>query len=256
MNKLYRVLFVGAYIPYAILLSYYITRFYFVYVFILLLYIASSYAVLVHKPFLDKGILAWVRAKRVCELLLLSSFSIRVYYKSQFLTFVLTAVLVFVIIKVPKKFQHKCEHNALYVTICMVFLTNADIIGKMCTTIQSVLILYERQARNVNSANFEFAIERRIRQYHTLKLLQVYMVMLMEITLTKMNAWAVLIIILSAILYSVYAYLTLSLKCEARVSEYYTRINELPSTYPIPLDMKDAINNCELAKKLFKTHEI
>ena len=82
MNKLFRVLFVGAYIPYAVLLSYYFTRIYIAYFFILSVYLASCFSVLTHKPYLEKGILAWVRAKRVCELLLVGSFSVRAYYKS------------------------------------------------------------------------------------------------------------------------------------------------------------------------------
>lgn len=256
MNKLFRVLFLGAYIPYAILLSYYFTRFYIAYFAILALYLGSSYAVLSHKQHLEKGILAWVRAKRVCELLLISSFSVRAYYKSQLLSIVGIIIGTILVCKVPRRLQSKCEHNALYVTMCMVFLTNADILGKVCTLILSILILYEDQAKAINSASFEFAIERRIRQYHTLKLIQIYMLFLMEYSITKMNLWALVIILFSVFVYNSYVCLTLSLDCEVKVSEFYMKVYDLPDKYPLPLDIRDAIENCKVAKKVFKTHEI
>jgi len=256
MNKLFRVLFVGAYIPYAILLSYYFTRFYIAYFLILSLYLASCFAVLTHKPYLEKGILAWVRAKRVCELLLISSFSVRAYYRSQLLSLSVIMVGTIFVCRIPRRYQSKCEHAAVYVTACMLYLTNADILGKICTLILSVLILYEQQARKINDASFEWAIEKRIRHYHTLKLLQTYMLFLMEYSITKMNIWALLIIIISVLIFSVYACLTLSMDVEVKVSEFYMKVYELPDRYPLPLDIRDAIINCEVAKRVFKTHEI
>lgn len=256
MNKLYRVLFVGAYIPYAVLLSYYFTRFYIAYFLILALYLASCFSVLMHRTYLEKGVLAWVRAKRVCELLLISSFSVRAYYRSQLMSLACILVGTVVVCKIPRRYQSKCEHSAVYVTMCMLFLTNADIVGKLCTLILSLLILYEPQARKINDASFEWAIEKRIRQYHTLKLLQIYMLFLMEYSVTKMNMWALFIIIISVLLYSGYACLTLSMDCEVKVSEFYMKVYDLPDTYPLPLDIRDAINNCEVAKRVFKTHEI
>ncbi len=256
MNKLFRVLFVGAYIPYAVLLSYYFTRFYIAYFLILSLYLASCFAVLNHKPYLEQGILAWVRAKRVCELLLISSFSVRAYYKSQLFSILGIIAGTILVCKIPRRYQSKCEHSAVYVTMCMLFITNADILGKLCTLLLSLLVLYEPQAQKINDASFEWAIEKRIRQYHTLKLLQTYMLFLMEYSITKMNMLALLIIITSVILYSGYACLTLSMECEVKVSEFYMKAYDLPPTYPLPLDMKVAIANCKVAKRVFKTHEI
>ena len=34
-----------------------------------------------------------------------------------------------------------------------------------------------------------------------------------------------------------------------------TKVYELPDRYPLPLDIKDAIQNCEVARRVFKTHE-
>ena len=138
----------------------------------------------------------------------------------------------------------------------MVFLTNADILGKVCTLVLSLLILYEEQARKINDASFEWAIEKRIQQYHTLKLLQIYMLFLMEYSITKMNMWALVIILVSVSLYSGYAHFTLPSECEVKISEFYMKVYELPPKYPLPLDIKDAIQNCEVAKRVFKTHEI
>ena len=256
MNKLFRVLFLGAYIPYAVLLSYYFTRFYISYFLILCIYLASCFSVLIHRKYFDKGILAWVRAKRVCELLLLLSFSIRVYYKSQLLTIFGIIVGTILVCKIPRGYQSKCENAAVYVTLCMVFLTNADILGKVCTLVLSILILYEDQARKINDASFDWAIEERIRQYHTLKLLQIYMLFLMEYSTTKMNIWALVIVLISVSMYNLYACLTLSFECEVKISEFYMKVYELPTKYPLPLDIRSAIDNCEVAKRVFKIHEI
>ena len=256
MNKLFRVLFVGAYIPYAVLLSYYFTRFYIAYFLILSFYLSSCFCVLTHNQYLEKGILAWVRAKRVCELLLISSFSVRAYYKSQLLSIFAIIIGTIIVCKVPRRYQSKCEHSAVYITLCMIFLSNADILGKVCTLILSLLILYEEQARDINGASFEWAIEKRIQQYHTLKLLQIYMLFIMEYSITKMNMWALVIILISVTLYTAYACLTLSFECEVKISEFYMKVYDLPKKYPLPLDIKNAIQNCEVAKRVFKTHQI
>ena len=89
-----------------------------------------------------------------------------------------------------------------------------------------------------------------------MKLLQIYMLFLMEYSITKMNMWALVIILLSVCLYNAYACLTLSSECEVKISEFYMKVYELPTKYPLPLDIRDAIRNCEVAKRVFKTHEI
>ncbi len=256
MNKLFRVLFVGAYIPYVILLSYYVTRLYVAYMLVLLLHLSSSYALLMHRPFLEKGVLAWARAKRVCELLLLASYSVRAHTKSQLLTLFVVASLTVAVTRIPKRYQYKCEHPAVYVTAAMVFLTQTDVLGKVAIIIQSALVLYEKQARDVSSASFEFAIERRLRQYHTLKLLQIYMIFLMEYTLTRMNMSALAIVLLCAGVFNAYACFTLPSCAEVKVGEYYPKVHELPERYPLPLDIRNAIESCEVARKVFKSHEI
>ena len=258
MNKLFRVLTIGSYIPYLILLSYYLTRLYLIYFIILAIYLASSYAVWMHAPFFDKGVLAWVRVKRVCELLLISSFTLRSYLRSQLITFAYLSVAAICVIKLPRRFQRKVEHTAVYVTVSMFFLTNADFLGKISTIILALLIMYEPHARQVlKLASFEWAIEKRIRQYHILKVMQVYMLFLMEYSITRMNVFALLIILFSVGGFNVYAYFTLSHDIECKVSEFYQKVDDLPPHYPLPLDVKQAIKSgCKLAVKVFKTHEI
>ena len=258
MNKLFRVLTLGSYIPYLILLSYYLTRLYLIYFFILGVYLASSYAVWMHTPFLDHGILAWIRAKRVCELLLVSSFTLRSYMKSQLVTFAYLSAAAICVVRLPRRFQRKVEHTAVYVTVCMFFLTNADFLGKVATIIMALLVMYEPHARQVTHlASFEWAIEKRIRQYHVLKILQVYMMFIMEYSITRMNVFALLIILISVGGFNVYAYLSLDHDIECKVSEFYQKVDDLPPHYPLPLDVKQAIKSgCKLAVKVFKTHEI
>ena len=78
----------------------------------------------------------------------------------------------------------------------------------------------------------------------------------MEYSITKMNLWALVIILISVFVYNLYVCLTLSLDCEVKVSEFYMKVYDLPDKYPLPLDIRDAIENCNVAKKVFKTHEI
>ena len=251
MNKLFRVLTIGSYIPYLILLSYYLTRLYVIYFFILGAYLASSYAVWMHTPFLDHSILAWVRAKRVSELLLVSSFTLRSYMKSQVITFAYISAAAICVVRLPRRFQRKVEHTAVYVTVCMFFLSNADFLGKIATILMTLLVMYEPYARQVTHiASFEWAIEKRIRQYHILKILQVYMMFLMEYSITRMNVLALFIILICVGGFNAYAYFSLD-------HEFYQKVDDLPPHYPLPLDVKQAIKSgCKLAVKVFKTHEI
>lgn len=256
MNKLFRVLFVGAYIPYAILLSYYLTRLYLSYFLIQAVFLASSFAAISHKTYFDKSVLAWVRVKRVFELLMLISFSVRSFYRNQIITLCAVVGFFFVAMRLPKKYQNKCENPAIYVTFCMIFVTNADVIGKVCSILQCILILYEPHAKQITTASFEWAIERRLRQYHTVRLLQVYLFFFIEYSLTRMNLMALIIIIVGVGLYNAYACMTLDMDSEVKVNEYYLKADNLPKMYPLPLDILDAIRSCDIAKTVFKSHEI
>ena len=252
-----RVLFLGAFIPYAILLIYYFTRWYFGYFLILCVYLLSVFAKLTHKQYLDKSILAWVRVQRVCELALIASLALRNVYNNGLIA--LAAVISFAIclIKLPRSMQKNIENLALYVTLCMCFFTNTTPLGKFSTMFLCIMKMYEPQAKLITShAAFDFAIEKRLKQYHFVCLMQIYALFLMEYTLTRINILGVILIGGCVLVFNVYAYLTLSSDAELRITEYYMNVGELPANYPIPLNIKEAINDCDIAKKVFKTHSI
>lgn len=257
MNKFTRVLFLGAFIPYAILLIYYITRWYFSYFLILSLYIISTVAKLTHRQYLEKSILAWVRVQRVCELALISSFALRNVYNNGIIALCAVSTFVALLIKMPRRMQKNIENEAVYVTICMCFFTNADSLGKLSTMCLCILKMYEPQAKLITShATFDFAIESRLKQYHCVCLFQIYALFIMEYTLTRVNIWGFVLIGTCVAIYNAYAYFTLPHDSELRITEYYMSVSELPKNYPIPLNVKDAISECDIAKKVFKTHSI
>ena len=111
MNKFMRVLFLGAFIPYAILLIYYFTRWYFGHFMILSLYLLSTFAKLSHKQYLEKSILAWVRVQRCCELSLIASLALRNVYNNGLIALAAVICFMLCLIKLPRSMQKNIENT-------------------------------------------------------------------------------------------------------------------------------------------------
>jgi hypothetical protein len=155
--------------------------------------------------------------------------------------------------KLPPIMEKNIESPAVCVTIVLSYVTCANIVGQVAGVIFCLLTLYEPNAKNIS---FKCSVEDSLRHYYHVRMLRIYMIFLMEWSLTNLSIWALVIIVCTDAIFMLYAYLTLDAQIEAPVNEYYQNVNHLPSNYPIPLDIFDAIDKCEVAKSVFKSHDI
>lgn len=250
MNKLYRTLFLGAYIPSCILLIYYFTRYYFAYFLMSGVYIGISMIVVLHQPVLEKSVRYWVLLKRVAELALIVSFILRSTYNNELFTVVMFVLCTTVLDKLPSLLQTNIEKPAVYVTLMTLFLSQASGVAQVAGACSCFLVIYEPVARRIDIDH----IEEHLKTYFHIQLLQVYMFFIVEWTLTRLNEWALLFILSGSIVFNAYAYMTLDQS--APDVQSYANVNSLPPSYPIPLNINEACRQCSIAKQVFKDHNL
>ena len=250
MNKLYRTLFLGAYIPSCILLIYYFTRYYFAYFLMSGVYIGISMIVVLHQPLLEKSVRYWAMLKRVAELALIVSFILRSTYNNELFTVVMFLLCATILDKLPTILQSNIEKPAVYVTLMMLFLSQASVVAQVAGACSCFLVISEHVTKQIDVKN----IEENLKIHFNVKLLQVYMFFIVEWTLTRLNEWALLFILTGSIAFNTYAYMTLDRTVPDVQS--YANVNALPAAYPIPLNINEACRHCSIAKQVFKDHDL
>jgi hypothetical protein len=253
MNKLYRTLFLGAFIPSAILLIYYLTRFYFAYFIMSGVYFGISIVVVFHRPILNKSIRYWTMLKRVAELGMIVSFVLRSTYNSELFTVGMFACICTFLDKLPTLLQTNIEKPAVYVTLMMLFLSQASIVAQVAGACSCFLVIYEPVTKQIDVSSPE-SIEVSLKNHFNVKLLQVYMFFIIEWTLTRLNEWALLFILTGSVVFNAYAYMALDRGVPDIQS--YASVNSLPPAYPIPLNVNEACRHCPSAKEVFKDHNL
>ncbi len=250
MNKLYRTLFLGSYIPSCILLIYYFTRYYLTYFIMSGICFGLSIIVVLHRPILKKSVRYWSMLKRVAELGMIVSFILRSTYNNEMFTFIMFGCICVLLDQLPSMLQSNVEKPAVYVTLMVLFLSQANIIAQVAGACSCFLVIYEPVTKKIDTDNMEVSLKH----HFNIKLLQVYMFFIIEWTLTRLNEWALLFILTGSILFNVYAYMSLDHKVQD--IQTYANVNSLPPLYPIPLNVNEACHHCSIAKDVFKDHDL
>ena len=250
MNKLYRTLFLGSHIPHCIMLIYYFTRFYPCYFLMSGVYFTLSAIVLIGRPVFNKSIRHWVMVKRAAELSMIISFIFRSTLNSELFTILMFGIIWGVVTKLPTVLQTNIEKPAVYVTLMMLFITQASILAQVAGVFTCFLVVHETISKKIDLDN----MDKSLRHYFNIKLLRIYMFFIIEWTLTRLNEWALLFILTGSVLFNAYAYF--SLEHMVHDIHTYSNVNALPSMYPIPLNIKDACAHCVIAKEVFKDHNL
>lgn len=250
MNKLYYTFFLGAYIPSLTLIVYYFTRYYFAYFLMSATYLLTSIVVTTHRPLLNKPLRQWILLKRVAELGMILSFIFRSTYNNEFFTVVMFVAVCSLVEKLPASFQKNIEKPAVYVTMLTLFLSQASIVAQFAGACSCFLNIYEPIVRNIDVNH----LQPSLKNYFHLKIVQVYMFFIIEWTLTRLNEWALLFILLGSFMFNAYAYFTLPHDVEDIHS--YANINSLPASYAVPLDINEACFYCPEVKQILKDHTL
>ena len=94
-----------------------------------------------------------------------------------------------------------------------------------------------------------------LKLYFNIRLVYDYIFFLVEWSVSDMNTRSLPVIILVCIVLNGAIFLNLPEQYDDMKDEWYIP-KTLPENYPYPLNIKDAVERCNIAKKLFKSHEL
>ena len=94
-----------------------------------------------------------------------------------------------------------------------------------------------------------------MKMYFNIRLAYDYLFFLAEWSVSDMNTRSLPVIILVCTILNVAIFLNLPEQFDNMKDEWYMP-TRLPENYPYPLNIKDAVERCNIAKKLFKSHEL
>jgi hypothetical protein len=252
MNKLYQTLVIGSWIPYTILILYYFSRTYLYYFLMAVVYAAVSCILLSGRPVLLKPVVEWAYAQHLAELCMIISFIIRSTYNSQIFTLGIFFAIGYICHSKNKIVQKNITETSVHVSLLTLFLTQATGIARAAGIIQIALVVYQPISKNQISENQDDG--GRFRHHFHVRILRTYTFFILEWSLTRLDIYALLFILIGSGLFNVYALATIP--NTVHNLHKYANVNTLPKSYPIPLDIDDATAHCLVAKELFKDHTL
>ena len=92
-------------------------------------------------------------------------------------------------------------------------------------------------------------------KYYVVRAAYNYIFSIVEWSVSGMNFTSLIIIVFVSLLFNVCVLFNTPKQENERKDEWYVP-KSLPVDYPYPLNIKDAIERCNVAKKLFKSHEL
>ena len=101
----------------------------------------------------------------------------------------------------------------------------------------------------------QWEMNNTLKMYFNIRLVYDYMFFLIEWWVSDMNTRSLPVIVVVCLILNGAIFINLPEQYDVMKGEWYLP-KQLPENYPYPLNIKDALERCNIAKKLFKSHEL
>lgn len=256
MNKLYQIMYPGAYLPWGIVLMYYAFHLDLFHFISALNYALLAGAKLTHMEHLGRPVLYWSRMFTMSEFSLIVRLIVFMETRSSVLSVVGMLLAWFILSRLPERQQATLIQAPLY---CVCVLTLVAITSswthRACGLALACSSLYQHRCQ------WEFesyeTMERKVSDYFRLKIADAYLIFLLEWSSSSLH-WASLGVVAAlSCAFQLYAYSEVATDpTSSNLSDFYHNIHRLPSGYPIPLNFMTSREHCKVAKRVFKPHFI
>ena len=255
MNNLYQILYPGSFLPWGIMLIFYIRHLEFFHFMSSILYISFAVARVMHKPIKTLNVHMLGEAFKICELMMIVRLLLLNQTSSGFISTIVTVSLWSIISKMKPTIREKILQPPVYVaTILGLLSTSSSIIQVFSGILYILLLLFKRK---IDLKYFDnLRSEMQLRRYYNTEILMSYCIFLMEWGSTKIHWLSLPIVLVISLGFQYYAFKSIPLKNEDDLTDFYTALDKLPKHYPMPLNFKEAVEQCNIAKKVFKQHSI
>lgn len=254
MNKLLLILHTGVYLPWCMMMFIYLLHyelFHFLSAFLYIMFAGLKWS---HMEHFHRPVMFWDRMFRLMEICLIIRLCVVNIFHIGWLGFA-TMMLTWTGVSKLSAPLKKIALEAPIYCVCLLFFMSST----TSTThhVASILLIGISIAywKNKNSLEDEKKMISKLWIYYIVKIIEIYLVFLLEWTSSPLKSSSIVIFILFPVIYSGWAYYSLEIE-EENIKDYLFNMEKLPEGYPLPLNFKHAVDKCNVAKKVFKSHSL
>ena len=249
MNLLYQSIFPASLLPWSILALFYLMKMDVFNFLILAMHISTKAVVIFHIPGLNTGMIRWNRLLQIQRLSLWLIYAIRCHVNQPFISFIVFLFLG-TNIKLLERFKEKTMSTTIHTFMVLTFCSSTTTIPcLMALACAAIYYFIERELK------IQWEMHNTLKMYFNIRLVYDYMFFLVEWSVSDMNTRSLPVIVLVCIVLNGAIFLNLPEQYDDMKDEWYIP-KTLPENYPYPLNIKEAVERCNMAKKLFKSHEL
>lgn len=249
MNLLYQSLYPATLLPWFILCLFYLVKGYICYFILLAVHIGTHATVMLHLPGLNMSMVEWNRILHLQRLALWFTYAIRNQWNQQFIAFIVFTCIG-LNVAIVKRYGKHITNMPVHVLFVLTFCSSASLFQLLISSICLALFYYIKKPLKV-----QWDMHDRMREYYVVRMAYTYTFSIIEWSVSGMNTMSFFVIVLASIIFNASVFFNTPKENKESKDEWYVP-RSLPEDYPYPLNIKDAIERCNIAKKLFKSHEL
>ena len=255
MNIFYQTIYPASLLPWCILALFYMVHNYVFLFAIAATHIATHACIISHIPLLKMDIHVWNRILHLQRLALLITYAFRNQWNQHFIAFSMYIFIVTIafnkklmdgVLQDGQKWMSFPVHLVCTLCFCSTAGWKQIIIAAAC------LGIYYLIKKPVKPS---WEIYKTIQEYFFVRMAYTYALCILEWSLSDMNNMSLPFITIACVVFNgLIVYHTP--KVESNGMDVVPSPVGLPPDYPFPLNIKNAMQRCNTAKKLFKSHEL
>lgn len=249
MNLLYQSIFPASLLPWCILALFQLIKMNVFAFLILAIHIATKTVIIFHIPGLKMGMVRWNRLLHLQRLSLWLVYAMRCHFNQPFLTF-LVFLLVGTNTKILERFKAKTMSTTIHTLMVLTFCSSTGVLPGIAALMCAVIYYYIQKGMKI-----QWEMHDTLKMYFNIRLAYDYMFFIAEWSVSDMNTRSLPVICVVCLVLNGAILLNLPEQYDDMKDEWYVP-KHLPENYPYPLNIKDAVERCNIAKKLFKSHEL
>jgi len=247
MNLLYQSLFPASLLPWFIIALFHFFHGYISLCLILTLHLSTHAVVILHRPLLDMDMIQWNKFLQLQRLALWVTYSFRNHWDQHFLSLIL-----FVCISLNFKLirERNIASEVIHTMCVLTYCSTAPLAPIVASMGCIVLYYYQKKPMKI-----QWQITNEVETYFNLRIGYNYTFAFIEWYLSGMSSASIILLLFVTVLFNVTVFTQIPDERKEGRSEWFDAM-KLPNDYPYPLDISDAMERCNTAKKLFKSHQI
>lgn len=249
MNVVYQSLFPASLLPWFILCLSYLVKGYISLFLVLAIHICTQATVILHLPGLKMSMVEWNRILHLQRLALWITYAFRNQWNQHFISLFLFSVIGLNKI-IVKKYGEKVMNLSLHALFVLTFCSTARPFQLILAFACMAAFYYMKLPLKV-----QWDMHDRMRQYFLVRIAYNYLFSVVEWSVSGLNFTSLFVMVFVSVVFNACVFFNTPKQENEPKDEWYVP-KSLPEDYPYPLNIKDAIERCNTAKKLFKSHEL